>query len=179
MHLYRYFLKCSPPENDDFEYSLNDQYPLYGFTCDKKIAKRFEKERNMKKFIRRESNVTKEEYVEYANRNRLNELRLKTLQTSLKESENGQVKIVMSLSEYEACDLELVMVVPYEETFWTGEAHYPPYVYRKSIREALEFIDYVNIYDAYFSEEENSGYIDFRGIDLYNYFLELSGDTFL
>ena len=151
---------------------------------DKKLAKRFEKERNMDKFIRIVSDVDKSEYKEFADMNRLQLLKLSKLDTSRRESKSSHVNVVMTYSEYSACDVDLVYVAPYDESFWTGEAHYPPYVYNNKIQRALQFIDYSDIYYAYYPDDipDNSdieGYVNVRPVDMFNYFLTMYEDTFL
>ena len=180
MRLYKYFLKNLPPEDDDVEYTLSDQYPLYAFTADKKLAKRFEKERNMDKFIKIVSKVSREKYIEYGETNRNHDLSLYKLATSRKESESGVATLVMTLIEYQCVDPELASVALYDDNFWCSEYHCPPYVYKTKIQKALDFIDYSKIYKIYFNPDENvDADFDVKKIDQYNYFLDKFQDIFL
>lgn len=137
----------------------------------------------MNKFLRFKSKITKEEYKEYVDRNRMQELRLSKLETSTDESETGFVNIAMTYAEYSACDLDMVYIAPYDESFWTGEAHFPPWVYNEEMQKALDEVDYSSIYYAYYpsddSEETVNGYVNYKPIDAFNYFLEMYSDTFL
>lgn len=180
MRLYKYFLKNLPPEEEDVEYTISDQYPLYAFTVDKKLAKRFEKERNMDKFIKIVSKVSREKYIEYGETNRNHDLSLYKLATTHKESESGVATLVMTLIEYQCVDPDVVSVALYDNDFWCSKYHYPPYVYKTKIQKALDFIDYSKIYKIYFNPDENvDSEIEVRKIDQYNYFLDKFKDIFL
>ena len=140
----------------------------------------------MNKFLRFKSKITKEEYKEYADRNRMQELRLSKLATNTDESETGFVHIVMTYAEYQSSDLDMVYIAPYDESFWTGEAHFPPWVYTEEMQKALDVVDYSSIYYAYYPSDLSeewwmtvNGYVNYKPIDAFNYFLEMYSDTFL
>lgn len=171
------------PDEDDGECSISDRYPLYAITGEKELAKRFEQERNMHKFKKIVSKITKEEYVDYTNLNRMRLLKLRTLDTNMKESKTGTVSIVMTENEYQNCDPEMMYIALFNEDFWRGSL-YPPEVYNKKIRKALEFIDYNVLYKVNkggsIEEQLEAGReFDMPRIDTYNYFIETYIDTFL
>ena len=51
---------------------LEDRYPLYAITTDKKMRAQFNRERNPEHFIEIKSKMTKEEFQDYGNKNRGN-----------------------------------------------------------------------------------------------------------
>jgi hypothetical protein len=66
MKLYKFFKIPEKNERDDTD--IEDKYVLYAITNNKKLAKRFKKERNMNKFIIKvHEDITKEEYSEICN----------------------------------------------------------------------------------------------------------------
>lgn len=71
MKLYKFYKN---PSDDALancqDLGIEDKYPLYAFTANKTDARHFMETRNMKKFIKRVSNVDKDEYKEFANSNR-------------------------------------------------------------------------------------------------------------
>lgn len=183
MHLYKYYLKKAPPD-EDIVYSVTDQYPLYGFTVEKKIAKRFEEERNMDKFISKVTTVDKEEYVNFANANRMRLMKLRKLNTNEKESKTGVASIVMTDMESQSCETDAMYIALYSEDFWISGSFYPPEVYKNKIQKALDFIDYCILYkmNRGTTVEERmdaaSSY-SMQRIDEYNYFIDQYIDTFL
>lgn len=67
MYIHKFYKKPSDDYNLD-DINIEDRYPLYAFTDDKKMCNKFMKERNMDLFIYIKSEATKELYVNFANK---------------------------------------------------------------------------------------------------------------
>ena len=84
---------------------LEDRYPLYAITADKKMREQFNRERNPEHFIEIKSRMTKEEFRDYGNKNRGNILEYIEYQTF--DHREGRrvimrpVKVLSTQNEYE------------------------------------------------------------------------------
>lgn len=153
MKVWRFYKK---PETDidkiPDSVSIIDKYPLYAITCEKKLAKRFMKERNMDKFILRTDNdAEKEEYSYFANSHRSTVLELHKLDTVDVNDKVISVEVLMTMNEYQY--VEETMNVPlFDESWW-----YPmpmPNIFNKDIRKALRKLGYTQAYKLYLGTAE-------------------------
>ena len=70
LKIYKYYKKLSDDiMKASMDLSLEDKYPLYAFTNDKKVREEFKNTRDMNNFIEIVTKVTKEEYKEFGNAN--------------------------------------------------------------------------------------------------------------
>lgn len=192
MYIWRFFKK---PQIDRDELperiAIDDLYPLYAFTVEKSLAKRFMKERDMNKFIVRKSKVTKEEYSEYGMRYRSQLLILMKLQTFMNkytdEEREDNVEVLLTQSEYQF-SVELFNSIA-DENWWINNQYCCPLIFNQDIIDALKEIDFVLSYKI-FSIDSNSAerVANFCDIDDYSgpdweidqlaYFISLFGDSF-
>mgnify|MGYP004452486811 CR=1 FL=1 len=66
MILYKFY-RALDENIDTSDLRMNEKYPLYAFTTDKKIYKDFKNMRNMSKFHVIKSEISKSDFVEFAN----------------------------------------------------------------------------------------------------------------
>ena len=68
--VYRFYQKYDDNILDaNMDLDIQDKYPLYALTNNKKLAKEFMNQRNMDMFILRKSKMEEDEYITFANRN--------------------------------------------------------------------------------------------------------------
>ena len=147
MKIYEFF---KIPE-DESEVSRNkpleERYQLYAITNKKELAERFQKDRNMKKFLLHvHKNVTKEEYIDFCNENRSCVLEIHPLITCMSNvrvrSNMEEREVLMTYFEWQCCqDCNSILD---NEAFW----HYMPfpYIFSKEVQETLEFFNYKTYY---------------------------------
>ena len=71
MKLYKFYKNPSDEALENcHDLTIEEKYPLYAFTANKKYAQKFMETRDMRKFIKRVSNIDKDEYREFTNSNR-------------------------------------------------------------------------------------------------------------
>lgn len=80
---------------------LEEKYPIYAWTTNDKLAKKFRDSRDMKYFIERRHDYDDDEVVTFGNRNRVTELLTRKLPT-LKNDDWENVKMVLTWSEAES-----------------------------------------------------------------------------
>lgn len=110
MHVWRFYLdrsKVKESRNYAFE-KLSEKYPLYAVTNDRKKAKEFMKDRNMKLFLIKDSDVEKEEWMEYCGRHRGCVLQYSTFTTKNPNPGKGAVDL-------EAFCKEVTILVTFNE----------------------------------------------------------------
>lgn len=145
----------------------------------------------MNKFIIRKSKVTKEEYSEYAMRNRSQLLTLIKLQTFIdKYSENERqemIEVLLTQSEYQF-SVELFNSIA-DENWWINNRYCCPLIFKRSIIDALKRIDFVLSYKIFSTDNDLAERVasycdidDYSGpdweIDQLAYFISLFGDSF-
>lgn len=71
MKLYKFYKNPSDEVLENCsDLTIEEKYPLYAFTANKKYAQKFMETRDMQKFIKRVSNIDKDDYKEFTNSNR-------------------------------------------------------------------------------------------------------------
>lgn len=71
MKLYKFYKNPSDEVLENCQnLSIEEKYPLYAFTVNKKDAQKFMEARDMNKFIKRVSDIDKDEYKDFTNTNR-------------------------------------------------------------------------------------------------------------
>lgn len=192
MYIWRFFKK---PQIDRGELperiAIDDLYPLYAFTVEKSLAKRFMKERDMNKFIVRKSKVTKEEYSEYGMRNRSQLLILMKLQTFMNkytdEERQERIEVLLTQSEYQF-SVELFNSIA-DENWWINNQFCCPIIFNQDIINALKEIDFILTYKIFSSDNTLAEQVaSFCDIDDYSapdwetdqlaYFISLFGHLF-
>lgn len=185
MHLWRYIKKPTDVELKEDDFPSISKYNLYALTVDKELAKRFEKERDMNRFIKRVTKVSKEEYAEFANSHRGKVLTLQKIRTVENKNTNSQrifnVELLVTQDEYQFAK-EPQIPINYEG-WWTSLDTFK-LLFNKKIMKALEYLDFIDGYKL-FDMGEQMTYEE----SLYNklsewkydelaYFITLYGDTF-
>ena len=199
MKLYRFY---KVPTKEALENSADlrteDKYPLYAFTVDKDLYKIFKSTRNLKeKFIEMKSKVTKEEYVNFANKNSNCQLGTFSFSHCTKGYPVNGRHVKME---------DIGIVCTWEEREWISSACSEgvceisnavmfdcfPFMLKDKYINALKTLEYLNLwklygepekYSGFYTEKENEDYMGY-GIedniifDELNLFIKLFGDTF-
>lgn len=184
MHLWRFFKK--PEINDEKEFDdlpISQKYPLYAITGDKKMAKRFQEERDMNKFIIRKSKVTREEFSEFALQNRQAVLSIQNLLTSNDNNERPghmNVQVLLTQMEYQICAEPNISIT--DEYWWNTVNIADPLLFNDNIKESLNNLDYINLFMLF---NGNIDYYDEKdyeppnwNIDQLAYFILIYGNLF-
>jgi hypothetical protein len=107
--------------------------------------------RDMSKFIEKSSKATKEEYIELANENRTTVLSEHKLMTKCVENGKENYKyesVMMTEYEYESCnDEEASLSAFLSDYYWASSPGYK--MYNRKIKDALETLEYINMYKIY------------------------------
>lgn len=181
--------------------TIQDKYPLYAFTDNKEIRERFISERNMDRFIEIITKMSKEEYVDFANRNNGERLDVYSYEHNNKYVSKKSGKLKYS-ETYEMIDAKVIST--WSEREWVNSIaddgisdltdyisyHFFPFILKKKYIKALailEFLSYwkllgpVQMYEEYARDDE-LGDLDYSPpstqIDQLNLLLHLFGDTF-
>lgn len=172
-------------------WNIQSKYPLYAFTNNKSLAKRFEKERKKNLFIKVINNMSREEYANFAMNNRGNDLKIQRLLSvtdkDTKKQKIIQIEVLLTQNEYVNCNEPFSPV--YDEGWWgyiLSTFYTDPYVFNEDLRQALRILDYTITYKLHrdsssfdFIEEEDD---DYEAPDWLNdelqYFVEMYQDTF-
>lgn len=144
--------------------SVEDKYPLYAFTDDKKLRDLFRETRNTEKFIEMKSDIDKEEFVAFANHHNGCQLKMYDFDRFIKypsraeeddppyEPEFETVQVLATWSEREITQSAL-------ETFSDSGGGqcaqtYPfsPLVFQDKYVRALELLQYIKFWTLYSSE---------------------------
>ena len=150
MKVYKFF-KVSDEYVKDLpgydSWDIQSKYPLYAFTNNKSLAKRFEKERKKNLFIKVINNMSREEYANFAMNNRGNDLKIQRLfsvtNKDTKKQKIIQIEVLLTQNEYVNCNEPFSPV--YDEGWWgyiLSAFYTDPYVFNKDIRQALRILDY-------------------------------------
>lgn len=196
MKLYKFYKN---PSDDVLEnardLSIQDKYPLYAFTNDKKLAKKFMQTRNMKKFIKRVSDIDKNEYVEFANNNRGQMLetyaydRFVSYTSDPSERRMEKIQILTTWEEREMTSVsaddgvnDLTEYVNY---------NFLPFIFQKKYLNALDTLEFITHwkylgvpekYSEFITPDENEKYMDFSSpnisVDEFALYILLYGDTY-
>jgi hypothetical protein len=188
MQLWRFFKKPSIDADDvPTVLTITDRYPLYAITCDKKLAKRFQRERNSDKFIIKKTKVDKAEYAEYAMRNRSCVLCIQKLTTvknkNTKDQEILDVEVLLTTAEYQICKEPMILIG--DDSWWTNTAYEVPnpYIFNTEVTKALRYFDYIMLYklfveSAEMMEQDDDYSVPQWYIDELAYFVDIYQDTF-
>lgn len=174
MKCWRYYLKPDKKDielieklTEDGHLSMRDKYPLFGFTCDKKIKNEFEKIFNIDRFIKKTSTLTKEEYSEYAGRHRGRVLEMYELVGVVNHWKKNQkifhVRVPVPFIGRQ--HMEDIAHPGFTSDYWLeGKENYirPADVQNNSYLNALYGLGYVAAYNYYFDE---IGIYDEQGFD--------------
>lgn len=197
MKLYKFYKRPTDEAlKNSVDLSIEDKYPLYAFTKDKKLRNEFLNVRDKDKFIEIKTDVTKEEYVEFANKNSKQSLQyyvldhLKNYRRKEKDEQIKniiQVKIVCTWNEIEF--VEAYNDTGISEISDTINYHIFPFMLKEKYLNALKKLEYIGFWyvnaniDRYESimtgeELDNIGY-EFPDItfDELSTFVMLFGDT--
>ncbi len=143
MKIWKYYLKPEK-ETDNPNYDIEDRYPLYAITNNKKLAEKFKRSRNMKKFIETKAHVDKESYIEYINRNRsfkLVEYGLKTWFQHDKFDKDAIYEVDVVMTEMERSTVEDGLLEFEDISFWVNAPK--PYMFEDKYVEALRTLEYI------------------------------------
>ena len=145
MKIWRFY---KVPEKD----IKNKSYDLYAITNNKDKAKRFQAERNMKRFIKRVSNEDDDMYAKLANDNLdcvLDDFMMET-RDIYPNGLIGHKSVSVLCTNYEVQvakeEGETASEITLEE-FWSHVLNYN--AYKKKIRDALRVLEYVKYYKLY------------------------------
>ena len=145
MKVWRYYKK---PEKD----SSDKQYDLYAITNKKEHAKKFEKERNMDKFIKRCTDEDRSTFVDLVNDNRALFLSMNKFTTGT-VLPNGNIKAIdveLLTTDFEMHtvkdEYESSSIITREE-YWLSSFDYR--IYKNKLIEALRLLEYISHYKLY------------------------------
>lgn len=195
MKLYKYYKKLDKEYyqiSDNEELSEYDKYPLSGFTADKKMAKKFRKFRNMDKYIEIISDVTRKEYVDFANARNNLMIEDKQIERLVRYDDDSPIMeyvvIPATWFEIEFIDSEKESVSTYMQE--SGIVEYP-FIFNKKYVKALEILQYVQWWFLLsYDEDDNKAVIPERYHDSaslitpeidwneFGIFMSLYGDCF-
>ena len=148
MKLYKFFK--IPEENEKDDIDLERKYVLYAITNDKKMAERFKKDRNMKKFILKvHEDITKEEYMDICNDHeaRSSVLEYHELMTVFdnKHTKANAVNAKVLMTNWEWQIVKDVDV--FNEEIWSVMPY--PLIFKKKYVEALDILEYISFYKLF------------------------------
>ena len=83
--------------------TIKGKYPLYGFTVEKKLMKKFLNQRNRDRFILKSKEIDSDDYSMYLNRYRNQSLKLEKLLTRTDDKEIKYIPMV--ITEYENLEI--------------------------------------------------------------------------
>lgn len=142
MTFWRFYLV---PEEDDYD----KEYKVYALTNHKKLAKEFMKTRNMKKFIIKKSECTKDEYADAANEYRGAVLEYHKLVTESIDPEDvhkrishREVEILMTMYEYQSINQDENEYPPFTMSFFSDT--FPYILFKDRLLDALRNIEFVS-----------------------------------
>lgn len=124
--------------------SVEERYNLYAFTNNKKLAKAFIKTRNMKAFlIRKSDDLEREEYIDFVNNNRGEELVEKPIPTAINKFTSKQekidVKLCITFNEYQVMESLDGGILSSQEYWMSLDS---PDIFRSKYRKLLSYFDY-------------------------------------
>lgn len=179
--------------------SLEDKYPLYAFTNKKEYRDMFKSMRKKSRFIEMEAEMTKEEWIDFANNNRINMLDMYSFKEYKKKRKGREpqfkdVQVLSTWAEKETTNACLESLCT-PDISNGGSMQYPIniLVFKDEYIKALMVLGYIDYWKMYYEsdvpEEELLKDLASIGIDIdysapnviYNEFtgfLNLYGDTF-
>lgn len=176
--------------NEEFEAShdiaLEDKYPLYAFTTNKKHRDLWREMRKKEAFIEMKSDITKEEYVEFANKNRMQLLEFIKYKKFVRYNSTRQpelIEVELLTTGFER-DTATSM---YEQMFDqnTGGAmldfSFPPMILADKYFKALYSLQYFSHWKVYSNIESaptEEDIIERMGIELDYSYPEVDADEF-
>lgn len=179
--MYRFYKKPSKDDADEYNFSVEDRYPLYALTTDKFMCKKFKKERDMNKFIYRKDSVSREEYAEYANKNRGKVLTLQTLTTAVNKNTNDQIiKNVLVLLTQDEYTTTKEFIIPIEDEGWwmNTTSLIDINAISSKLYKSLEFVDFILMHKLFSGVDiEDDDYYSWAKDEL-TFFVDVYGDTF-
>lgn len=184
MYIWRFIKK--PDELNDDNVPAMIKYNIYAITSSKKLAKRFQEERNMSQFIIRKSKVSKEEYAEYAMAHRGKVLTLQSLLTADNKNKKNQhkerIEVLLTQDEYVNCTNPSLEIE--DEGWWINYADFlSPYRFNDKIVDSLRYLDYNMLYKLMVSppciadEDDDYEAPDWLHDEL-QFFITVYGNTF-
>lgn len=151
-------------------YILNKDGDIYAYTDDKELAKKFESQRNMKKFKKIKKNISKKEINELANEYQLCKLELVELDT---KGNNGYSSCNIAMTGIEHMDISNVgYTLKYVTLPKTAVVN--PLIFNKKIYDALKTIGYNDIYPTLPFDTPKDYYIK---LDMLMIFIQNFGKT--
>ena len=184
MKVWRFYKK--PTKGDEIPEGISeeDKFPLYAITNDKKLAKEFMRTRNMDIFmVKKNTEVSKSEYADLANKYRSAVLIKKDLLTSkdkyTDKQEVYEIPVVMTVFEKITVE-EPVLPIDDEQTWMTLMPS--PYIFNNKILKALKLLDYEQKYRIFkldFSHVSGDEAYETPSyyVDTVEFFVETFGET--
>lgn len=129
--------------SDGIDLSMGDA-GVYAATVEKDLYKRFKEERNMNFFRVHKIEGSKEECKKFLIENSGARLDIHDLQTKSKSGNglysSGYAPVLCTYNEYSACDSDFYEPQFTNPSFWIDST--PSGVYKKKLKEALDYIQY-------------------------------------
>lgn len=170
--------------------NINELYPLYAITDDKKLRNRFKEERKEEMFIEKKSKMTKEEYTKFVNKNAGSVLSLYEYKHGVK-GKCVNIEVLSTWFEREVVDDQSELIVTQWLEACKGRIHAIPYIFKDEYQQALRDLMYIQFFRLaggfdkireYLTDEEmeecDTYDMDRFELDEFNLFIELYGDTF-
>ena len=194
MKLWKWY-KCL--HGDAYEASSNldiqDRYPLYAFTNNKKYRNGFRSMRKPENFIEIQSEVTKEEYVNFCNSRNKQMLNMYSYTHFPKGKIYGkekEVKILSTGDEYDTTAACLEDVFNTDSMQGLMKYDFNPFILKDKYINLLHKMQYIDLWKMYTHEKINHKILEELGYDSdYSYpdlrynefmgFIGLYGDTFI
>lgn len=166
-------------------------YDLKAFTNNKKYALMFIDTRDIKKFIVRKHNITKEEYVEFVNEHPGKKLDLYnvSIRDIGKHTDDGTIQIDMLMTYDEHVYIDEPAFAIDDTSFWDSVPF--PYIFKDKYFKALDAFEYVKMFKVYKdmfnmkpvytqflnADEDDYAAPEFK-LDPFTLLLDISNDTF-
>ena len=205
MKLYRFYKNLTDEEfeftrNSRLNISIEDKYPLYAFTNNKKYRNLFKLMRNEKLFIEMKDEVTKEEYIEFLNKHVYSELKILPYRkftgrrTNNNEPIFTDVNILSNRNELNTIE-EISENTLLLDTSSGGilNLDFNLLTYKRKIISSLDTLGFLDLWKFYVESEHkkfnlfselNNDEVEFDynmpdfEYDYFNLFLNVYGDTF-
>lgn len=155
MKVWKFFKIPEDVKNDQFP--LEEKYPLYAYTPDKRLAKQFKRERNMKVFIESKVHMELEEFQEFVAHNRSCMLQERKFLTVVNKytKQQREIYVTMVTTMIEGTVVEDQPLAIQDETFWNSLIPFGhPKMFNDELRKLLESIDYGLNYKIFNSDPE-------------------------
>ena len=145
MKVYKFFR--IPDEDDYDDFDIERRYTLYAITNNKKYAKRFKEDRNMKNFICKiHDDIDKDEYSEMCNAERgtvLDLYPLKTVFDNVRISRNAETNdVLMTYNEKQILDDAQTIID--DESFWRTMPY--PLLFKTKYVNILKQLQYLSYF---------------------------------